>query len=80
MWDERDHEPYCFNCGWRSYTVINQEQAKARVKWSSWVKLLASKVNYSDGFNSRLILLRIIVITQPLPEELIRKRKTRTST
>jgi ribosomal protein S27AE len=40
MWDESEREPYCFNCGWRNSIQITAEQAKARVKWSSWVDFL----------------------------------------
>ena len=43
VWDRRDKEPYCFNCGWRKAVRISPEQAKYRTtNRSLWLTLLAN--------------------------------------
>jgi hypothetical protein len=39
-WDERDHEHFCFNCGWRISVRITAEEAQTLKKWKTSNALL----------------------------------------
>jgi hypothetical protein len=43
-WDLVDKEPYCCICGWHHAVPISLEQARARLKWSSWLQVLSEDI------------------------------------
>ena len=54
VWDERDHEPYCFNCGWRRGKHISAEQARDHFRRESdfWANLFAAEKDPDDVNNA----------------------------
>jgi hypothetical protein len=44
IWDRRDKEPYCFNCGWRKAVRISPEEAKYRTtNRSLWLSIVSGE-------------------------------------